>query len=235
MTENAYDVETVRKKFEDLDNEISTFLQAIKEVKEMRDTFREIPEQLEHNEIEIEQQKKELDSLMSTTNNLLITFEEQSKGAIFDLEKKTDILTKEVKTGISQINNIFQQNSNQLRHEQIERFEDITKMYTELNSSHETLKNMVRSIEGSFNILKNNYFMVSKIFDKFEISLIEIKKNLAELQKKPNEYKYKIKELEEYFKNLINEKHSKQQKFTVVVLIILIAGILFSAISLNLL
>ncbi len=234
MGEKGYDVETVSKKFEDLDKEIGIFLQTIKEVKEIRDTVGTFPDMLKHNEVEIEQQKKELASLMSTTNNLLVTFEEQAKGVIFDLENKTDTLTSEVKLSVSQINDIFQQNNAQLRDEHIEKFEEISNKYEEVQTSYTVLKKMVESLEKSGNILKNNYFIVSKIFDKLEISLIEIKKNIAELQKRPYEYKYKIKEVEEQLKTLINEKHSKQQKFTLVLSIVLVASMLFSAIAFHL-
>jgi chromosome segregation ATPase len=231
MSEKVFDLENVRKRFEDLDGEISTFLQVVQDVKEIRDSVEALPEKLQHNEAEIENQKKELDNLKSTTDTVLLSLDEQAKGVIFDIERTTERLTGEVKSGICQINNIFQKSSTQLSDEHRERTEVISRQYEEVKTSCEKLHSTVDIHEKSLNTLKNNYMEVSKIFDKLEPSLVEIRKAIFALQKRPNKIEKKIHVIEEDLKVLINEKHSRQRTFKMVVLILLIAGIVFSGIT----
>ena len=231
MDNNEYNPEIIQKKLEDLDNEVNAFIQVVREVKEMKDTAGVLHERLMSQEGEIEHQKKELEQLISTTKNLGINIEEQTKGVIFDLEKKTDALISEVKSGISQIGNICEKGSAQLQGQQNEQFEDLSNKYEELKKVCETLKTIVDSHEQKIGTLNNGQPGESSFFDKMETSLAELKKNINEIQKRPYEIESKLKKMEEKLELSINEKYSRQKNFTLVVLIILIAAIFLSVIT----
>jgi hypothetical protein len=128
---------------------IDNFIQVISEVKETKGSVGDLQERLINHEGEIENKKKELDNLMSLTNNLVINIEEQMKGFMFDLEKKADALN------------------------------------------------------------------------------MDMKKTLHDFKKQPHEVNNKLKRMEERVE-LLNEKYSRQKKFTLVLLLILIATVFFS-------
>ena len=227
MNEDLKNLESTYNSFEKLDGELDTFLKSIREVKEIRDTAGSLPEKLKLNEIEIENQKKEIERLILSSNDLLMAFKEKSSGAIFDLGKKTDTLASEVRSGMSKFSDMFQQSNNQLQDQYRQKFEDISEKFEALQAFCESLKNMTFSIEQSVAALQDNYWAVSNIFDKLETSLKETKKNISFLQKRPYEYHNKIKEMEIRLEDLINEKHSRQKNFTWAVLIILVLSVVF--------
>lgn len=234
MNESIDNMETVQQKLENLDNEVNTFLQVIKEVKEMKDAAGVLHERLINHEGEIEIQKKELEKLTSSTSNLITSIEEKTKEVISDLEKKADTLVNEVKSGLSQISNIFENGNARLQAQQINYADNISNKYDELKNICEILKAMVDSHEQKMNDLQNGYSTASGVFNKMDSSLNEMKKTVYELQMRPYEIDNKIKKMEERLELSINEKYSRQKNFTMVLLLILITTIFFSVIGLYL-
>ncbi|MBI4683356.1 MAG: hypothetical protein HY757_09705 [Nitrospirae bacterium] len=234
MNESIDKMETVQQKLSNLDNEVNTFLQVIKEVKEMKDAAGVIHERLLNHEGDIEIQKKELEKLTASTNNLIINIEEKTKEVILVLENKVDSLLVEVKSGLSQISTVFENGNAQLQTQQINYADNISNKYEELKNICELLKAMVESHEQKMNDLRNGYSTASGVFNKMDSSLNEMKKTVYELQMRPYEIDNKIKKMEERLELSINEKYSKQKNVTVVLLLMLIAIIFFSVIGLYL-
>lgn len=234
MNESIDKMETVQQKLSNLDNEVNTFLQVIKEVKEMKDAAGVIHERLLNHEGDIEIQKKELEKLTVSTNNLIINIEEKTKEVILVLENKVDSLLVEVKSGLSQISTVFENGNAQLQTQQINYADNISNKYEELKNICELLKAMVESHEQKMNDLRNGYSTASGVFNKMDSSLNEMKKTVYELQMRPYEIDNKIKKMEERLELSINEKYSKQKNVTVVLLLMLIAIIFFSVIGLYL-
>ncbi len=231
MNDKEYDPETMKKKLEDLDNEVNTFIQVVREVKEMKDSAEVLQKKLIRHEGEIDHQKKELEQLISSTQSLRMNIEEQTKGVIYDLEMKTETLIREVKSGISQIGSIYEKGSTQLHDQHSETLEKLYKKYDEIKKACEILKIMVDSHEQKMNSLNIGQAGESNINDKIEASLNELKKTVYELQKRPYEIDNKLIKLEERMELSINEKYSRQKNFTLVILIILIAVIFFSIVT----
>lgn len=231
MNNKKYDPETVQKKLEDLDNEVNTFIQVVKEVKEMRDSAGELQEKLIRHEAKIEYQKKELEQLISTTQSLRMNIEEQTKGIIYDLEMKTDALLHEVKSGVSQIGSIYEKGSTQLQEQRDETLDNLAQKYDEIKKRFEKLKIMVDSHEQKISSLNNGSAGASNVYDKMESSLNELKKSVYELQKRPYEIDNKLIKMEERIELSINEKYSRQKNFTLVILVILIAALFFSVVA----
>jgi methyl-accepting chemotaxis protein len=103
MSENETQIETMQKKLEDLDKEIDTFIQVVKEVKEMKESSGLLHARLIQNADEIESQKKELERLMSSSSSLIAATGEQTRGIVIDLEKKSEALMQNVKMGIAHL------------------------------------------------------------------------------------------------------------------------------------
>jgi polysaccharide pyruvyl transferase WcaK-like protein len=103
MSENETQIETMQKKLEDLDKAIDTFIQVVKEVKEMKESAGLLHARLIQNADEIESQKKELERLMSSSSSLIAATGEQTRGIVIDLEKKSEALMQNVKTGIAHL------------------------------------------------------------------------------------------------------------------------------------
>jgi chromosome segregation ATPase len=228
MSENKGDLETVSKKFVNLDSEIDSFLRTIREINQIREDVEEFPGRLKKNETEIEDQKKRVDSLVSSTNNLLITFEEKSKGVLFDLERKTNVLAGEVKSGISELEALFSKNSSEFKDRDRGKINKVLIKQGELNDSFKSLKKQVNTNGQSINILKNSYAAVSGIFEKLETSFNEMKKNIVDLQRRPYEVENKTVETEERLIALIDENYSRQKIFMWMLLAGVIASIGFS-------
>jgi chromosome segregation ATPase len=230
MKNKEYNPETVQKKLEDLDNEVNTFIQVIREVKDMKGSAERLQEKLIRHEGEIEQQKQELAQLISTTQNLGMNIEEQTKGVIYDLEMKTDALILEVKAGISQLSSLYEKGSSQIQEQRPEHLENLSNKYDEIKKAYEKIKIMVDSHEQRINSLNNSYAGAPNLFDKMESSLNEMKKNVYELQKRPSEIDNKLIKMEERMEASINEKYSRQKNLMLVILIILIAVMFFSVV-----
>ena len=88
MSEDEYELETVREKCEELDRELNTFMQTIAELRELRDEIGMLPEKLINSESEIAVLKKELKSMMLSVTKTVDSFEKKGNGMINDLEKR---------------------------------------------------------------------------------------------------------------------------------------------------
>ncbi len=231
MSENSFDIEGVRKKFEDIDSDLNNFTQSIREIKEIRESVGTLPERLKESEAEFESRSQDLDRMMVSTNNLLMTFEEQAKGIIFDLEKKTESLTNEAKLSIAELGNVFNQSSDHLKKEHSKHSEDLIKEYTDLRQSLEILKNVVGDQQQSVINLKNDYSSAASIFDKIEPSLLEMKKSIAELQKRQGDSELvtevKEKKMMERLEKVILEKNARVKILSWSHFIILLTGFIY--------
>lgn len=228
MNNETYNVEDIKKRFEDLDSGLNAFLQSVKEIKEIRDTVGELPEKIRSNDERIEMQKKEIEQLMSSANNVFISFEEKSKGVIFDIEKKTEALTNEVKSGISQIGNMFEQGNMQLQDRQKENSEALSRKFEELRSSLEEARKSFSRHEAKMDDMETNYMDSLKIFDRLEQSFEEMKKSFFIFQKKPYVLENKITEIDERLTALIHEKYARQKAVTWILFLIVMLSIAVS-------
>ena len=231
MSDNDYNPETVQKKLEDLDNEVTTFIQVVKEVKEMKNSAGELQETLARHEGEIEQKKKELGQLISTTKNLGINIEEQAKGVIFDIEMKTDALMREVKSGISEIGNVCAKGSAQLQEQQNETVYDLLHKYEEIKKAYEILKIMVDAHEQKMHGLNSSSPGVAHGYEKMESSINELKKTVLDIQKRPHEIDHKLAKMEERLEVSLHEKYSRQKNIMLVLVILVIAAMFLSVIN----
>lgn len=221
-------LENIRKKCVELDHELNTFFQSLKEIKEIRDYVSVLPDRLKENEAEIERQKTRIENMLSSTSDLLIAFEEQAKGLFFDLEKKTDTLTGNVKTNISELKNIFfESHSAGLQIEQKEKFGQIVKAYEQIQASFEGIKNTIALHERSITALQNNYAEILKIFEKSDLSFDEITKSLSDLQKRPYNAELRIKAVEDKLMKIFFTKLERQKNVILAILFMLIAGLIF--------
>jgi chromosome segregation ATPase len=227
MESNLQELENIRRKCVELDGELNTFLHSIREIRSIRDSVAEIPDKLKEQEAEIEHQKVKIENMLSSTSNLLITFEEQAKGLFFDLEKKTDTLAGNVKTSISELRNIFELNRVRLQEEQKEKLEQIIKAYDQIQISFESVKNTITLHEQSITALQNNYAEILKIFEKSEKSFHEIKKSLSDLQKRPYEADLRMKAVEDKLRKIFFTKLDRQKNVVLAMLFVMISCIIF--------
>ncbi len=221
------EIESVRKKFEDIDSDLNSFLQSIREIKQIRDSVGSLPERLKQSEQDLEDRRQDLDRMMSSSNNLLMTFEEQAKGIIFDLEKKTEALTTEVSSSISQMGSIFKESSSAMKGSNEEQTGEIMKKCDDLKQSLEILKNVVGDQQQTVNAMKSEYTAASGLFDKLEPSLIDMKKSIAELQSRPPGTEDAMRAMEKRLIELMTEKEAKQKVLTIGVFIVLLSGFLY--------
>lgn len=226
MDSNLQELESVRKKCEALDNELNTFFQSLKEIKSLKESVSEIPDKLKQNEEDIENQKREIENMLSSTSNLLITFEEQAKGLFFDLEKKTDNLAGNVKISISELKNIFESNKVRFQEEQKEKLRQILEAYEEIRTSFENMNNSIIQHEQSISSLQNNYAEIIKIFDRSELSFREIKRSLADLQKKPHDAENRMRAMENRLQELFFTKLERQKYIILTILSLIITSII---------
>lgn len=231
MSGNKYNQKTVQKKLEDLDNEVTSFVQIIKEVKEMKDAAGGLQEKLVRHEEEIDRRKKELGQLISTTKNLGINIEEQTKGVIFDLEMKTNALIREIKSGIFQISNICEKGNEQLQEKQNENLYNLSNKYEEIEKAYEILKIIVDSHEQKMKGLSNGSSEASHVYDEMEASIDKLKKTVSEIQKRPYEVDNRLAKMEERLELSINEKYSRQKNIIMIALIILIVTVFLSVVN----
>lgn len=88
MSEDVYELETVRKKCEELDKELGTFVQTIAELRALRDEVGMLPEKLTNGESEIAALKKELESMLLSVKKQTDSFEKQDNDMVNALEKR---------------------------------------------------------------------------------------------------------------------------------------------------
>ena len=211
MDTDWQELEEVRKKCAEFDGELDTFYQSLKEIKEIRDSVRGLPEKLKQNEEEIEKQKREIELLMTSTSDLLINFEEQAKGVFYDLEKKTENLAGDAKSNISELKSIFEINSLKLNNEQKERIEQIALEYEQIKIFFKNIKSVIDSHEQSINTLNDNYTNALEMVQRSEQSFKEIQKTVSELIKRPYEPDNRIKAVEAQLKELFFTGLEKQK------------------------
>ncbi|MBI5408667.1 MAG: hypothetical protein HZA14_04815 [Nitrospirae bacterium] len=227
MNTDWQELENVRKRCEALDHELNTFFQSIKEMKEIRDSVSMLPDKLKQSEEELENQKKEIERLMSFTGNLLITFEEQAKGLFFDLEKKTETLAGDVRSGISDLKNVFEMNSMRLSDEQKEKLEQIAKAFDHMKTYYEEMKKALESHEQAINSLKNSHVELLKMFESVEPSLKNIHKTISDLQRRPSDVENKLRAVEEQLRELFFKKLERQKHVILAMLIVLLVSVIF--------
>ncbi len=227
MDTDWQELEEVRKKCVEFDGELNTFYQSLKEIKEIRDSVRDLPKKLKQNEEEIENQKREIELMMTSASDLMINFEEQAKGFFYDLEKKTENLTGDVKSNISELKNIFEINSLKLNNEQKERIEQITLEYEQIKIFFENIKSVIDSHEQSINTLNDNYANALEVIQRSEQSFKEIQKIVSELIKRPNEPDSRIKAVEAELKELFFARLEKQKNIIMWMLAAFTISIIF--------
>jgi hypothetical protein len=161
----AFDIEKARKKIETLDLELSTFLQAVKEIKEIRNTVGELPLQLKNDKEEIENQKKQLEGLILSSNKLLAELAVHANEVILDLARKTDTMSEEIRSSIAQFDNVFKEQATTLQDEQGKRSKDMTKkiMHLEKAYDQQTEKKLNDGIDKVHFSSKNVLWVVSII------------------------------------------------------------------------
>ncbi|MBI5741054.1 MAG: hypothetical protein HZA16_10060 [Nitrospirae bacterium] len=225
MNDNFPELENVRKKCETLDNELNSFFESIKEIRSVRDSVAGLPDRLKQNEAELEQQKMEMDNMLSSTRNLLISFEEQAKGLFFDLEKKTDALAGNVTTSISELGNVFETGSGRLIEEQKERLGQIIKAYDQIQMTFEGMKHTITLHDQSIAALQNNYAEALKILEKSDLSFRDIRKSLSDLQKRPSEMENRIKGMESRLREQFFSRLERQKYVILAMLAVMIAAV----------
>jgi len=210
---NKVELETISNKIKGLDNELDTFIEVVREIKEISNTVGTLPEDLKQNIAEIEAWKKEIEILVSSSKDMLITFEEQARGVIFDLEKKTDILTAEAKLQISEIKNTARNISNELLDLHKEKIKEIDDKYKELSNSLKTIIKAVDSQESSIDDLKKSH-----------LAIAEKTKTINEKKVTQQKIENRIKKVEEeLFMTL-----ARQKNVIKIISTVLIAGIVFA-------
>ncbi len=226
MNTDRQELEGVRKKCVELDHELNTFFQALKEIKEIRDTVGYLPDKLRQNEEDIEHQKVEIEALMSSVSNLLIAFEEQSKGLFFDMEKKTELLVSNTKSSISELKNVFESNSEKLHEQQKERLEQVTTIYEQIQKSFGGIKDIINSHEQSIDMLKSNYMEILKMTERVEASFHELQKYISVLQKRPYDIQGRVNAMEERLRAEFFTKLERQKKVIWAILAVLVISII---------
>jgi chromosome segregation ATPase len=221
------DIEEVRKKCVELDSELDTFFQSLKEIKEIRDFVGELPDKLMQDKEQIESRKAEVEHLKSSVGALLITFEEQAKGLLFDLQKKTEDLAGDVRSSMSEFRNVFESSASSLNNTQRERLEQITGAYQEIRNFFENIKSIIDSHEQSIIKLNDNYGNLLMTLERTELSIRGIQNNIFQSQKKPNEYDAKIKAVEERLKEQFFTKLERQKNIILWLLSAFILSIIF--------
>lgn len=227
MSENMTDIDIMTKRFEDLDSELNLFLEAVKDIKDIRDEVESLPERLRQNEAELENRKGQINELISSANNMLIGLNKRAQGVIFDVEKRSADLTDEVKSEVDRINNMLEERSSKIEERYKEKHDDLGRV-------SEEHKNKIKAHEEAINILKNNYMVVSGIFAKLDIAITDMKKNIIELQKRPLETSKKIKDLEGRLEGLTKKIKEGGDSFPWSLIIFLILIFVVAIVAFNL-
>jgi chromosome segregation ATPase len=210
MNKAINDFESTKKKLEKLDSEINTFLQTMEEVKEIRNTIETLPEQIKHNEIQIENQKKEFEVLISSTNNFLIDFEEKANGVFYDLDRGINDLKSEFKSRLSDFSN------DGTKDELKEKLDQISNEYKRMQTFYEIAKNIeptLKSLKEHVSVLKDDQFKFSNV--------------ISDIQKSRFEINNKISVIEEELKALFFEKLKKQNKIMLTIFAIFMISAIF--------
>jgi len=212
MEKEWQDIEDVRKKCEELNSELDTFLQSLKEIKEIRDFVGDLPDKLRQDQKEIESRKMEVEHLKTSMSSLLITFEEQAKGLLFDMHEKTEKLAGDVRSSMSEFKDVFESSSSSLNSMQRERLEQITGAYQEIRDFFENIKSVIDSHEHSIHKLNDSHAALLMMLERTELSIKGIQNNAFLSQRRPAESDAKIKAAEERLKKLFSSQLEPQKK-----------------------
>ena len=221
MTENVYERDTVYKKLEDLDSEINDFIRTVRELKEIRESAGELTEKLQEHETEIKNQQKRLDILLSSTHDVLVTFEEKSREAIVDMENRAGDMAEEIQSGIDEFEKRISRSSEEGN------AGDGTRLQ-QLEKSCKVLQEMVHENERSINRAKGDYLAASGKLDRLESSFADMERNVLALQRRPYETENRMIKMEERLMAIIDKKHKSQKAFSLMLLAVLIAGTVLS-------
>ncbi|RJQ51391.1 MAG: hypothetical protein C4526_10455 [Nitrospiraceae bacterium] len=85
MDINLPELENIRKKCAELDNELDAFFRSIKGIRAMSDSFPEVPVRLKENKAEIENLKKEMKGMEKRLRELFFTKLERQKYIILSM------------------------------------------------------------------------------------------------------------------------------------------------------
>jgi DNA repair ATPase RecN len=98
MNKNLHDIESVYKSLEILNDELDTFFQSIKEIKEIRDTVGALPERLKQYEVEIENQIEKFNQIKTYYEPIknLETSLKEIKESISILQKERIAVDKKI-------------------------------------------------------------------------------------------------------------------------------------------
>jgi chromosome segregation ATPase len=228
MTKSNNGLEGVQKKLELLDNEVNTFVHAVNEVRGMKDSVSELHETLMNRDSEVERQKKELELLLSSTNSLVSSIEEQTKNMKDEMDQKADEFINSIKSGISQIGSICEEGRGKLKNQHDENIQQLSVQFDELRALCTFLKTIVDTHDEKMNSLKTSYASASSFYEKVEASLGEMKRTVYEFQKRPYELENRMKKMEDRLELLIEERYGKQKNHIFILMIIVIATALFS-------
>ena len=202
MSKSLLEVETARKRLEELDQQRATFLDLIKKLKGIRDAVEPLLDRLKQSEAEIATQKKEIEHLISSAKNTISDFENLTKKLINDLGTKTDAIISNASTNISHLRKAFIEFSdkkaeemnevingiksdfNQLKDEQIENLDQISKAYERMRTSYDAMKNLVDSIDLSITTIRKDLESNQATVNDIRISIEKIDNNLLDINQK---------------------------------------------------
>lgn len=234
MNEETGSLEGVKKSLDDLDREVDSFLEVIRDARKMKSSVEELHERLRAHEGEVAQRKKELEKLITSSQGLVEGISEQTRGVLTDMEKKADAMVAEVKDGIARIGSVCEQGRDELRGQQREQAEELAKKYEDIRSFCASIQEMMDTHEQKMDALKKEYGKAAGFYEKIESSLGEMKKAVYEVQKKPYEMDSRLKRAEERLEQMINDNYARQKNFSIILLLVIIASVFFSIIALYL-
>ena len=148
MSEDVYELETMRKKCEDLDRELNTFVQTIAELRALRDEIGVLPEKLTNSGSEVEALKKELEGVLLSAKKQVGSFEEQGKGILPDLKKR--VYNLEASVAYIKNNTLNLRKSPSETDKRLEAMEEKVSVYFKsLNRQKNTILLMIALLMGS--------------------------------------------------------------------------------------
>jgi dsDNA-specific endonuclease/ATPase MutS2 len=100
---NIIEYESISTKIKGLERELDTFIQVVHEIKEIRGAVGTLPDDLEKKKAEIEERKKEFETLISSANDQMVNLEQRARNILSNLEIKNDIMTEEAGSRISDL------------------------------------------------------------------------------------------------------------------------------------
>ena len=220
------DIESVRKKFEELDSELNTFLEAIKEMNEIKGSIAGLPEKIKKHEADLEDRNREIEKLIAATSDSVLGFEEKSKGLLFDLEKRTELLSSNVKPGSSEPGPSLDAAVTEFGDEQKAKLDHITNSYEQMQSIVENYRDLLDSHEEAIHVLKNRHDDIIKTLEKLNIAVVEMNITASDLPVRPLDIDDKLNAMEKKLREDFFTKLTSQKNTILAVLVLLIAWII---------